>query len=189
MKQLVGTVVAVSMDAIIKKKDGSTYQGVELVFKDEEGKTQTKAFHNNTFKFNQALKNTLADLNKGDKFTAEMEKDGDFWNWKKLYKGAAEAKQLDSPAQPAKQPYQARPNDTYETKDERAARQVMIVRQSSISSALAFCAQQKDFFKGTEDTVGEVLNVAARFEAWVLGNKIEVPKSSTDDNPFEDGVE
>ena len=41
MKQLVGTVVAVSMDAIIKKKDGGTYQGVELVFKDEEGKTQT----------------------------------------------------------------------------------------------------------------------------------------------------
>lgn len=189
MKQLVGTVVAVSMDAIIKKKDGGTYQGVELVFKDEEGKTQTKAFHNNTFKFNQALKNTLADLNKGDKFTAEMEKDGDFWNWKKLYKGAVESKQLDSQAQPAKQPYQARPNDTYETKDERAARQVMIVRQSSISSALAFCAQQKDFFKSTEDAVGEVLHVAARFEAWVLGNKIEVPKSSTDDNPFEDGVE
>ena len=105
----------------IKKKDGGTYQGVELVFKDEEGKTQTKAFHNNTFKFNKALKNTLADLNKGDKFTAEMEKDGDFWNWKKLYKGAIETTTPTptSSASAGKQAYTPRPNDTYETKEER----------------------------------------------------------------------
>ena len=120
-----------------------------------------------------------------------MEKEGEFWNWKKLSKGVAEntAPKQEANASAGKQPYTPRPNDTYETKEERAARQVMIVRQSSISSALAFCAQQKDFFKGTDDAVGEVLNVAARFEAWVLGNKIEVPKSSTDDNPFEDEVE
>ena len=193
MKQLVGTVVAVDMEATITKKGGGTYEGVEFVFKDEEGKTQTKAFHNNTFKFNPALKNTLADLNKGDKFTAEMEKDGDFWNWKKLSKGAVEdteTKQTSSQAPAAKQSYQPRPNDTYENKEERAARQVLIVRQSSISSAIAFCAQQKDFFKGTDDAVGEVLNVAARFEAWVLGQT--KPKNpvvqESEDSTFEDGV-
>lgn len=187
MKQLVGTVVAVSMDAIIKKKDGGTYQGVELVFKDEEGKTQTKAFHNNTFKFNQALKNTLADLNKGDKFTAEMEKDGDFWNWKKLYKGAAEAKQLNAQASAAKQPYQARPNDTYETKEERATRQVMIVRQSSLTAALKLLELQG----AKKPTANDVVSIAAEFEAWVLGQT--KPKNpvvqESDDNPFEDGVD
>ena len=191
MKVLIGTVVAVDMEATIQKKGGGTYKGVEFTFKTEDGKINTKAFHENQFKFNQALQNTLADLNKGDRFTAEMEKEGEFWNWKKLSKGVAEntAPKQEANASAGKQPYTPRPNDTYETKEERAARQVMIVRQSSISSALAFCAQQKDFFKGTDDAVGEVLNVAARFEAWVLGNKIEVPKSSTDDNPFEDGVE
>ena len=192
MKQLTGTVVAVDMEATITKKDGGTYEGVEFVFRDDQGKTQTKAFHSNQFKYNQALKNTLADLNKGDKFTAEMEKEGDFWNWKKLSKGAAgatESEQTRAAAEVVKQPYQARPNDTYENKEERAARQVLIVRQSSISSAIAFCAQQKDFFKGTDDAVGEVLNVASRFEDWVLGNKAVETKAPPKEDPFEDGVE
>lgn len=195
MKLLVGTVVAVDMEATIEKKDGGTYSGVEFIFKDDQGKTQTKNFHMNQFKFNAALKNTLADLVKGDKFTAEMEKEGEFWNWKKLSKGVAEAS---TPAAATNAPakaaggYQARPNDTYETKEERGQRQVMIVRQSSLTAALKLLEMQGQ----KKPTSADVITVAQEFEAWVLGQaspKISTPKAAKqeapdEDSPFEDGV-
>lgn len=51
----------------------------------------------------------------------------------------------------------------YETKEERAYRQVLIVRQSCIAQAVAF-------LKGTDDAVGteDVLSAAETFEAWVF---------------------
>ena len=194
MKLLVGTVVAVDMEATIEKKDGGTYSGVEFIFKDDQGKTQTKNFHMNQFKFNTALKNTLADLVKGDKFTAEMEKEGEFWNWKKLSKGVAEASTPAATNAPAKAAggYQTRPNDTYETKEERGQRQVMIVRQSSLTAALKLLEMQGQ----KKPTSADVITVAQEFEAWVLGQaspKISTPKATKqeapdEDSPFEDGV-
>lgn len=188
MKVLVGTVVAVDMEATIEKKDGGTYSGVEFIFKDDQGKTQTKNFHMNQFKFNPGLKNTLADLVKGDKFTAEMEKEGEFWNWKKLSKGVAEntAPKQEANASAGKQPYTPRPNDTYETKEERGQRQVMIVRQSSLTAALKLLELQG----AKKPTANDVVSIAAEFEAWVLGQT--KPKNpvvqESEDSTFEDGV-
>lgn len=191
MKLLVGTVVAVDMEATIEKKDGGTYSGVEFIFKDDQGKTQTKNFHMNQFKFNTVLKNTLADLVKGDKFTAEMEKEGEFWNWKKLSKGVAEASTPAATNAPAKAAggYQARPNDTYETKEERGQRQVMIVRQSSLTAALKLLEMQGQ----KKPTSADVITVAKEFEAWVLGQASPAPKAAKqealdEDSPFDDGV-
>lgn len=193
MKVLIGTVVAVDMEATIQKKGGGTYKGVEFTFKTEDGKINTKAFHENQFKFNQALQNTLADLNKGDRFTAEMEKEGEFWNWKKLSKGVAEntAPKQEANASAGKQPYTPRPNDTYETKEERAARQVMIVRQSSLTNALKLL----ELHGNKRVTTRDVVSLAQEFEAYVLD---KAPKELTilgsledleNNNPFEDGVE
>ena len=61
----------------------------------------------------------------------------------------------------------------------------MIVRQSSLTAALKLLELQG----AKKPTANDVVSIAAEFEAWVLGNKIEVPKASVDDNPFEDGVE
>ncbi len=49
---------------------------------------------------------------------------------------------------------------SYETPEERAMRQLMIVRQSSISNALTFLGEK-------EKTVDEVLQIAEEFVAWV----------------------
>jgi hypothetical protein len=58
----------------------------------------------------------------------------------------------------------ASPKSNYETADERAARQVMIVRQSSISNAVALLKTEKH-----TPTTEEVLAVAKQFENFVLG--------------------
>ncbi len=53
---------------------------------------------------------------------------------------------------------------TYETPEERARKQVYIVRQSSITAALTFCNHD-----GGSQDIQEVLNVAKQFEAYVFG--------------------
>lgn len=55
----------------------------------------------------------------------------------------------------------------YETKEERAARQVYIIRQSSISSAI-------DLLKDSKPTVEGVLNVAKQFEEYIFSEKTGV---------------
>ena len=57
------------------------------------------------------------------------------------------------------------PKSTYETPEERAKRQVLIVRQSSLSSAIELLKTDKK-----SPTVPEVLQVAKQFEAYVFGN-------------------
>lgn len=55
---------------------------------------------------------------------------------------------------------------TWETPEERAARQVMIVRQSSISSAVALIAAGGEPGRAT---VGDTIELAKAFEAYVMG--------------------
>jgi hypothetical protein len=54
---------------------------------------------------------------------------------------------------------------TYETPEERAKKQVYIVRQSSIAQAVAFIEQTE----GGEPSVQDVLHIAKQFEDYVFG--------------------
>lgn len=78
------------------------------------------------------------------------------------------------------------PKSNYETAEERAARQVLIVRQSSISSAVEFAIANK-----IKDE-NEVLRLATRFEDHVFGKdspKEASPVNAMDEPPanfFED---
>lgn len=65
----------------------------------------------------------------------------------------------------------------FETPEERAARQVMIVRQSSLSSAVALLAANG----GKKNTAQDVIDVAREFEKYVMGTGIVDIK---DDVPF-----
>jgi uncharacterized GH25 family protein len=67
----------------------------------------------------------------------------------------------------------ASPRSTYETPEERAQRQVMIVRQSSLSTAVSTLAVGSKKEINPED----VVQTAKRFEAYVLG--LDTP--TTDD--------
>jgi len=75
------------------------------------------------------------------------------------------------------------PKSNYETAEERAARQILIVRQSSVSSAVELAVANK-----VKDP-SEVINIARQFEAYVFGKDVEVPAvqdTSATGNFFED---
>ena len=71
-----------------------------------------------------------------------------------------------SPAGGGQGTSKATPRSTYETPEERAKRQVLIVRQSSITAAIGLL----NLVGNTEADVKEVTDMAKQFEAYVFGN-------------------
>lgn len=168
-------VISVEMNVEIVKKDGGVYPGARLMYRDEAGQLREQAFHNNTFKFNAPLKVQLSNLAAGDDVIITKEKKGEFWNVMSISKdtggGTGSSNATTTIMQPAsKVPASPSPRSNYETPEERAQRQVYIIRQSSISSAVALATTMK--FKSVQD----VLEVAKEFEGFVMGVEFEEPK-------------
>ncbi len=171
-----GKVVEIEKGVLITGKNGD-YKGSKIIFKDGTGKVQEKAFHENTFKYNKAFEKELHALAAGDSFVATLEKKGEYWNWLSIKKSTGEAPTMAKPA--------ATTGGNWETAEERKNKQVYIIRQSSISAALKFAELQKDFFKGTTNPLGEVLNIADELTNWVLG---EVPDKAEDLSNLENDI-
>lgn len=168
-----GKVVEIEKGILISGKNGD-YKGSKIIFKDGTGKVQEKAFHENTFKYNKAFEKELHTLSAGDSFVATLEKKGEYWNWLAIKKSTGEATIMAKPTTVST-------GGNWETAEERKNKQVYIIRQSSISAALKFAELQKDFFKGTTNPLGEVLNVADEITNWVLNQtKKEVEETMAD---------
>lgn len=141
MATVLGTVISVSLETSVKKKDGGSYKGWELVYKSDDGDVRTIAKPVTGLTYNQPLKKALSELSPGDQFTLEQEKNaGGFNDVKTISKGWAEGQpSLPSAASASKassgssNSYQAR---DFETKEERTIKQRLIVRQSSLSNAV-----------------------------------------------------
>lgn len=127
----------------------------------------------------------------GEVYTiTRVKNDKGFWDWTAASNdanGGAAAPAMAAPAaNNAIAPRTAAtpaPKSNYETPEERAARQVMIVRQSSLSNAIAMF--QHDKFKKYDLTANDVIGIAKDFEAFVLGLNINVEK----DEPGQDVAE
>jgi hypothetical protein len=108
----------------------------------------------------------------GETFEVTRQKSADdkYWNWVALNPaGSAPAEVSNAVPCPTSGGYAApmksvnvTPKSTYETPEERAARQVLIVRQSSLGHALEYTATNK-----IKDEA-EVLALANRFSDWVF---------------------
>ena len=102
----------------------------------------------------------LQQFNSGDHVDVTMVKNGDYWNWEgvsKIEAGASEAKKTSY-----------KKESTYETPEERAQRQVYIVRQSSIANAIALFGAQ---------SVTDTLKVAQQFTDFVFNGTIPESES------------
>jgi hypothetical protein len=168
--EIKGIVVSVKQNETIEKQDGSTYKGAVLVYNSDKGE-QKQVFHSNALKYNAALKNALAELSPGDNIVITKEKEGEYWNVKGIRKDATPA---------AKKTYD---DGRWEDREERAVRQKVIVRQSSLTNALKLLELQG---KKSADQF-EVMNLAAQFTAWVLDEKQEISNdisSIMDDIPL-----
>jgi hypothetical protein len=116
---------------------------------------------------NKEVYTTLKNANQGDEFTVVAVKGEQYWEWQSVTPrgepvpastGGSSNVSTTKSAAPS-------PKSTYETPEERAKRQVLIVRQSSLSSAIELLKTDKK-----SPTVPEVLQVAKQFENYVFGN-------------------
>jgi hypothetical protein len=200
--QVSGTVISVSTNTPVKRKDGGTYPGWELIYKSHDNQVLTEAKHINDLKFKPALAEALKSLSVGDTFTLEKEKDekSGFYNVLSLVKGTVSMEprlpvnkgaETSAPSTAGKTTgYQA---STYPTADERANTQQYIIRQSSLTNAVATLAvgaksvnpddviklaeRYRGYVNGVDDAVGKVVSKAKTAPVGAL-------EDMTDDIPY-----
>lgn len=152
---------------------GGSYGSIEVAFK-KDGKVEGKKLV--SFKNPDVFKVAL-EAKPGEVYDVTLVKEGKYWQWTEMVLSnfvesekdipqsqgttASPQKSTDAPARPANRVT----GSNYETPQERALRQLLIVRQSSITAALTLGQHNVD--KKTL-SLKEVLETAALFEAHVF---------------------
>ena len=143
-----------------------SYQQLEVVYKNLsfQGKVESKKIM--SFGAGATTFKTLSASTAGTVFDIEVVKNAagyNDWTTATLSNGSAPAQ--DAPQASIAGRTTTTPKSTYETPEERAQRQILIVRQSSVSSAVALLGVGgKAPLK-----VGDVINTAKELEAYVFG--------------------
>lgn len=157
------TILNVSYEKVPTAK--GSYGKLDVAYKNEQGKTEGKKIMSFT---NEVVFNTIRAAVAGESFNITMEKDDkNYWQWTSATPATGGAVPVQEPIRPVAGAT-ASPRSTYETPEERAKKQVYIVRQSSISSALEYSKSVKAL-----KTVEDVIKVAQQFEAFVFGEKYD----------------
>ena len=164
-------------------KNGRQYQSVEVMYKNDQGQAQNKKLMSFA---NPAVFKAAQEWQKGDVVHVSTEKDTNgYWQWTAVG-GADDTTDTGGSSAPAAQGNAAKPatrvsGSNYETKEERAARQVMIVRQSSLSNAVATLG-----IEGSKATANDVISLAKLYESFVLGFVSNTPDITDEpsDIPF-----
>ena len=161
-------------------EDKGKYKQAEIAFKDlAKGQVSSKKLMSFT---NPVVYKTLVDAKNGEIYTIDMEKnEKGYWDWiKAVTSTSVDTSNAVSPSKAS-----VAPKSTYETPEERAKKQVYIVRQSSISSAI-------DYMNGTgaikKATAADVIFCAKEFESYVFSLDTgitplaDLPTLNTDDD-------
>ena len=163
-------IINVSSEVKPTKVAGKTYELFDVAYKNKSFQDKVEGKKIPAFA-SPAVSESLRTAKYGDKFTVVREKDGEFWKWVQLIPegGAVPFEAEPQPiGTPMNKPATPSPKSTYETSEERAARQVMIVRQSSLANAVALLASNG----GKKNTSHEVIEIAKEFEAFVMGKEL-----------------
>ena len=156
---MLATVTAVNVE---KAPRGYSIANVSF---ERDGKSETRkimSFGGSATAFSQLVE--LKEFPVAVNITMEKNAKG-FWEWKGIEKGQSNVGANSSAGVGSKSSGKVL-GSNYETSEERARRQVYIVRQSSISSAIEYLKAKAP--KGVEDGVKEVLEVAKDFENYVM---------------------
>jgi hypothetical protein len=150
------TIIDVSQNTLASKT-GKTFEQLEVAYKNDQGQTQSKklvSFSNpEVFKVAKTWeKGAVVDIR-----AIKNEKTG-YWDWIGFGQGDAPVATTTGSTAPTRVT-----GSTYETKEERAARQILIVRQSSISSAVELLGPGK--------SVADIIATAKQFEEYVFGQE------------------
>ena len=152
-------------------KNGRSYQSIEVTYKNDQGQVANKKLMSFS---NPTVFNHIKGLAKGDQINVQTTKDANgYWQWTGIGGESAVAESKPATAQPGGRVT----GSNYETKEERAARQVYIIRQSSLSTAVDLLGQ------GAK--VDDVIATAKEFETYVFSKETGVDAiiSMEDDIP------
>jgi hypothetical protein len=142
------------------------YPIVELAYKTEDGKTKGMKI----FGFGQQKANAdvAGSAKSGDVLEATFQQNQKgFWEFKSLAATGETSNAVSSGTGGTTSGSTGTSRTSWETAEERAARQILIVRQSSLSTAVSFAEVSK-----TKPSVEEVIEIAKKFEAYVMGQKV-----------------
>lgn len=157
-------------------KANKPYTYLELAYKGEDGQVKGKKVM--PFGESKVVFDTLSQAESGELFnvTAVKNNVSGFWDWTAASKsdGAAQAATAVSAARPVSGRVTS---PDYETAEERARKQVYIVRQSSITAALSLVSMQG---RKTGVTPKDITDVAKEFETFVFSTG-EIDKPSVVD--------
>lgn len=154
------------------KTPGKTYESLEVAYKNLSFQGKVEGKNIMSFGASKAAFDTLSVSQSGEVYEIEYEKNGAGYNdWltaKKGVAGASGATAQSSPGQysvgSVSSTTNASPRSTYETPEERAKKQVFIVRQSSLSSAIDLLSVGAK----SAPSVDQILEVAKKFESFVF---------------------
>lgn len=149
------------------KVPGKKYTALEVAYKNDRGEIKGRKVL--SFSVKKGL-DLLKDAREGDMLDIELVKDGEYWNWVGVAK--ADGSQPATTASTVGKTYSSGGSDR-ESKEERAARQVLIVRQSCLSTAVALYAIGK-----VVPAVQDVIDVAKYLEQFVFGNLADAPQGA-----------
>lgn len=171
----------VSIDAELKTaKNGKTYKALTVVYKNREGKIETKTI--NPFGPGQNTVSILSEATTGQYYEVQTVKnDAGYWDW--VDPRVTDGQAASSPAAPSPASRASSGGENrFETSEERAKKQVYIVRQSSLSNAVETLAV------GSKTALDpkKVIEVARLYEAYVFDTAIEEPAQATKASEFTD---
>lgn len=171
------SIISVEEKTVQKKTGRGTYKSLVVTY-DSEGKPDRKELPD--WATAPEVYTQLLGSSPSDTFVVEMEKnDRNYWQWVGIsrYDGVPPQSSVSNSVGNA--PIKSPTKPTYETPEERAQKQVYIVRQSTLSLALETIKAQ-----GGKPTPEEVMACAKIYESHVFGDKVETILDVTDDIPF-----
>jgi len=157
-----------------------SYTQLEVTYKNltYQGKVESKKVM--SFGAGASAFNTLKDAQAGSQWEVTVVKNAQGYNdWTAVVAATGVAAPAAAPAGLSTGKAQLGPKSTYETPEERAQRQILIVRQSSVSAAVSTLSVGAKAVKPAD-----VIAVAKEYEAYVFG--IADAGSSVGNNAFAD---
>ena len=156
----------INVQSTTKPTAKGSYQQLDVAYKnlDFQGKVEGRKIMSFT---NKEVFATLSKATNGQVYEITRVKEGEYWQWSAAVLqgddggGTNMTQSVSNASKPS-----ASPKSTYETPEERASRQRMIVRQSSISNAIETLKVDKKAV-GTDD----VLQVAPTYRDWETDRK------------------
>ena len=161
-------IISVSQQTIPTTK--GSYQALEVTFKDTTGKVAAKKIMSFVKESKKAF-DTLATASNGDVFDIKMVKDAQdkYWVWTDATRGNANAQSQSSATTGVSSSAGTVSKGNWETAEERAKKQIYIIRQSSLSTAVQALVAGAKAPPKQED----ILALAKTFESYVFDGLAE----------------